>query len=103
MPRESESEETLQRERTEVEERMAACSVRALDAALSPEPRERREARLPLLCPPALLALPGRGGSWWLPAPQPGSGVSAESHSSGADEADSAEGANDLDCCLRVF
>ena len=68
----------LQRERAEAEERNAACSVRALDAALSPEPRERREARLPLLCPPALPALPGR------PAPQPGSGVSAESHSSGA-------------------
>ena len=68
----------LQRERAEAEERSAACSVRALDAALSPEPRERREPRLPLLCPPALPALPGR------PAPQPGSGVSAESHSSGA-------------------
>ena len=81
MPRESEVEaasEMLQRERAEAEERSAACSVRALDAALSPEPRERREARLPLLCPPALPALPGR------PAPQPGSGVSAESHSSGA-------------------
>ena len=81
MPRESEVEaasEMLQRERAEAEERNAACSVRALDAALSPEPRERREARLPLLCPPALPALPGR------PAPQPGSGVSAESHSSGA-------------------
>ena len=81
VPRESEVEaasEMLQRERAEAEERSAACSVRALDAALSPEPRERREARLPLLCPPALPALPGR------PAPQPGSGVSAESHSSGA-------------------
>lgn len=66
MPRESDVEadsEMLQRDRTEVEERSAACSVRALEAALSPEPRERREVRLPLLCPPALPALPGRGKS----------------------------------------
>ena len=62
----------------------AACSVRALEAALSPEPWETREVRLPLLRPPALPALPGRGSSWLLPTPQPGSGVSAASHSSGA-------------------